>query len=171
MKKGHMATNSRKPKEWVGISNKPNYKCATICVLVLLLKGPTQLPCLFYLALIPLCFALPCSICSTLPMPKTLLLLIALLLLIHFQTLIIPLTTIFPIVVRGLSSTLTNRIKMISRVLLGLGQQHMTVDDHATALFKTKGLHFERFWVSRASSSDGSVHSARGYYNRQCTNV
>jgi hypothetical protein len=60
---------------------------------------------------------------------------------------------------------------MISHVLLGLGQQHMTIDDHIIVLLKKKGPYFEGFWVSGTSSSDGGVHSTRGYCTRQCINV
>jgi hypothetical protein len=67
---------SQKPKEWVGITNEPNYRFTSAHVCVLLLKGlcsPTlpTLPCpcfaLFHPALprllcftfTPFCFALP----------------------------------------------------------------------------------------------------------------
>ncbi len=60
---------------------------------------------------------------------------------------------------------------MISHVFLGLAQQQMIVDDHATALFKSKGPHFEGFWVFGTSFSDGSGNSIRGYCCRQCANV
>jgi hypothetical protein len=52
-----MVTNSRKPKEWVGMTSGPNYGFATACVL--LLKGPIQLPC-------SLCLTMSTQPCITL---------------------------------------------------------------------------------------------------------
>jgi len=49
-----------KPKEWVGIKTKPNCKFAITCVCLLLLKGPTCLPYLFYLVPISFCLTMPC---------------------------------------------------------------------------------------------------------------
>jgi hypothetical protein len=43
----------------------------------------------------------------------------------------------------------------------------MIVDDRATTLLKTKGLRFEGFWVSQASSSDGNAHLTSSYCNRR----
>ncbi len=42
----------------------------------------------------------------------------------------------------------------------------LNVDDRTTTLFKTKGPHFEGFWVFGASSNNGGVHPAKGYCNR-----
>jgi hypothetical protein len=39
-----MQSNSRKPKEWVGITNEPNCKFTTTHVHVVLFKGPACLP-------------------------------------------------------------------------------------------------------------------------------
>jgi len=64
-----MEENSQKPKEWMGIANEPNYRFAIACARVLLFKGLAHLPCLFYLALVPLYFALRYLICSALPLP------------------------------------------------------------------------------------------------------
>ncbi len=36
-----MATNSQKPKKWVGIANGPNCEFAIVRVFVLIFKGPT----------------------------------------------------------------------------------------------------------------------------------
>ncbi len=44
-----MGADSQKPKEWVGITNEPNYRFATTHVHVLLLKGHAHLPYLFHL--------------------------------------------------------------------------------------------------------------------------
>jgi hypothetical protein len=41
-----MEVDSQKPKEWVGITNEPSCKFTIVHVRVLLLKGPTNLPCL-----------------------------------------------------------------------------------------------------------------------------
>jgi hypothetical protein len=61
-----MEVDSRKPNEWVEIANEPNCRFVTTHVRVLLLKGPTHLPCLALssfaspcLALAPFCLALP----------------------------------------------------------------------------------------------------------------
>jgi hypothetical protein len=69
-----MEIDSRKPKEWVRITNEPNCKFATTHVCVLILKGLVRL---HYLALVLLCFALsyhvyfvlhcPIFFCLTLP--------------------------------------------------------------------------------------------------------
>lgn len=71
-----MEANSRKPKEWVGIANEPNYRFTTTCVWVLMFKSPVRMPCLLYLALpclvyfaLPLPhFVLPCATLLTLPL-------------------------------------------------------------------------------------------------------
>jgi hypothetical protein len=60
-----MATNSWKPKEWVGITSGPNCIFTIVRVFVLLFKGITQLPYLFYFAPILFFFALftqPCLV-------------------------------------------------------------------------------------------------------------
>ncbi len=66
-----MEAYSRKPKEWVRITNEHNHRLTATHVCVLLFKGLACLSCLFYLALVsfcltspylaptPLCFALP----------------------------------------------------------------------------------------------------------------
>jgi hypothetical protein len=47
----------------------------------------------------------------------------------------------------------------------------MIVNDCAIVLLKTKGPHFEGFWVSRASSNDGNALSTSGYYSRRRIDV
>lgn len=64
-----MEINSRKPKEWVGIINEPNYIFTITCVCVLLIKGSAHLPCLLYFALLSYCITLLCLVCSSLPLP------------------------------------------------------------------------------------------------------
>ncbi len=59
-----MEIDLRKPNEWVGIANEPNYKFAIVHVL--LFKGHARLPCF---APIPLCLTMPCPICLALPCP------------------------------------------------------------------------------------------------------
>jgi hypothetical protein len=59
-----MATNSQKPKKWVGIASGPNYGFPIACVL--LLKGPTQLSYLLCLAPISLYLAQSAQPCPTL---------------------------------------------------------------------------------------------------------
>jgi hypothetical protein len=59
----------QKPKEWVRITSGPSYKFAT--TRMMLLKGPTRLPCSLCLALVSLCLSLvlfyfaPISLCLT----------------------------------------------------------------------------------------------------------
>jgi hypothetical protein len=64
-----MEVDSRKPKEWVGITYEPNYKFATTHVHVLLLKGHAHPPYLLCLTLILLCFTLPYLVYFALPLP------------------------------------------------------------------------------------------------------
>jgi hypothetical protein len=61
-----MTIDSRKPKECVGITRGPSYKFTTIGVLVLLLKGPTQLPCLLCSVLVSFCLVLSAQPCLAL---------------------------------------------------------------------------------------------------------
>ncbi len=49
----------------MGITIEPSCRIATVNVHVLLLKGPTHLPCL--LCPYPTCFIVPCHVCSILP--------------------------------------------------------------------------------------------------------
>jgi hypothetical protein len=62
-----MEIDSQKPKEWVGITNEPNYKFTIAHVCVLLLKGLVHLPCM--LAHVSFCFTLPYHVCFALPLP------------------------------------------------------------------------------------------------------
>jgi hypothetical protein len=63
-----MAVDSQKPKQWMGIANEHGCKFGITHVLMLMLKGPTQLPYLFRIGHVPLYLALPCFICSALPL-------------------------------------------------------------------------------------------------------
>jgi hypothetical protein len=67
-----MAANSRKPKKCVWIKNGPS--CGFVITYVLLLKGPTWLPCLLYLAPISFCHTLfiqPCFALDTITINST----------------------------------------------------------------------------------------------------
>jgi hypothetical protein len=58
-----------KPKEWVKITNEHNHRFTTVHVCVLLFKSLACLPCLFYLAFIPLCFTSPWFFVQPRPYP------------------------------------------------------------------------------------------------------
>lgn len=64
-----MEVDSWKPKEWVGIASEPSCKITIAHVWVVLLKGPTCLPYLLCLTLVPLCLTLPYPIYFALPLP------------------------------------------------------------------------------------------------------
>ncbi len=65
-----MVVDSQKPKQWVGVASGPSCRSITSRVpshvLVLLLKGPTLLPCLLCLALVSLCLTLSAQPCPAL---------------------------------------------------------------------------------------------------------
>jgi hypothetical protein len=57
----HMVVDSRKPKEWVGITSEHGYKFTIVCMM--LLKGLTQLP--YSLCLAPILFYLALNTSTT----------------------------------------------------------------------------------------------------------